>query len=127
MENEQLITNSEEQAIEQTIEQPELPVITPLKCLYCGIIITEGRKRKFCTMTCRTRHNALNYYHSHKDNADYKVKKREYNKKWRQANPEKWNKMVAKQMKKYNERKREAKAKDNAVKEINQEGVTNGQ
>lgn len=56
----------------------------------------KGKQRKFCTDRCRTRYYSLKTYNKNKDNPKYKKAKKEYHKKWREKNRERFNEMMRK-------------------------------
>lgn len=69
------------------------------KCLNCSVEFepyNTGKlnEKKFCSETCRVRFNAVKSYYKHKDEPDYKLKKRNYFREWIKKNKEKYNASV---------------------------------
>jgi actin-related protein len=54
----------------------------------------RGEPRRFCSDTCRTRHNSKKDYHKNKDSPEYKEYKRGYFKKWLDKNRTHFNEML---------------------------------
>lgn len=54
-------------------------------CINCKISIF-GKKKRFCSDKCRTRHNSLKDYYKIRDTPKYKEYKKDYFKKWLDKN-----------------------------------------
>ena len=95
-------------------------------CIKCGKSL-EGLKRrknrKFCSTLCRTRHFALKRYYEIKSTDEYKAKRKVYEKKWREANKDKWNARMRKASRKYRDKKKLEKQQNQIQnKPLNEDG-----
>jgi len=64
------------------------------KCLKCGKEIGGRRDKKFCSQVCQTQFNALKHYYQHKDEPNFKAKRKVYFDKWRKENREHFNSLL---------------------------------
>ncbi len=62
-----------------------------LTCPHCGKEFPYKGKKKFCSTACCQRYNAKIYYRQHKDEIEFKDKKKERFDKWRKNNRERFN------------------------------------
>lgn len=79
------------------------------KCLKCGnklILNKYGLNRKFCSLKCRTRFNAISFYHSHKDSEDFRKKRKDYFNFWRKKNRNHFNDLMRERNKLFQRKKR---------------------
>ena len=74
-------------------------------CPHCNKTVL-GRKKKFCTTTCRTRFYALRQYKKNKNNPQFKAQRKAYFSTWRVENKDKWNALMRVAAKKYQQKKR---------------------
>ena len=96
-------------------------------CIQCGIEIPAGssrfKVRKFCSRRCNRRYFSLKRYHKIKSEPWYKIKRREYFKKWVNKNRDKFNKEM-REISLRHQKKKKMKKKETFknIKILNKEG-----
>lgn len=89
----------------------------------CDKIIGLGRK-KYCSKLCRTRYSSLRRYNQLKDNEEFKIKRKEKNKKYYEANKEELKSKMRVYGMKYYFKKRDEKKKIEDQKRKSEEVIT---
>jgi len=91
-------------------------------CLQCGKEIPPGSirfsVRKFCSRKCNRRYFSLKRYHKIKKDEDYQDYRKKYMKKWINRNRERFNASMRKASLKYQQKKKEERAKKDGKKNI---------